>query len=79
MKTIMKVGLLSLLAIAVSSCARGYDTHHSGHYGSAQVYERMPYSTVYVETPYPAYSRTTSVGSHLNSYSIGGMGGGGMH
>jgi hypothetical protein len=80
MKTIHTVLLLSLLALAVSSCARGYDTSHSGHYGSTQVYERMSYpSAVYVGTPYRAYSRTTYVGANSFYYPGGGMGGGGMH
>ncbi|KJS00268.1 MAG: hypothetical protein VR65_13655 [Desulfobulbaceae bacterium BRH_c16a] len=80
MKTIRTVLLLSLLVLVVSSCARGYDTSHSGHYGSTQVYERMSYpSAVFVGTPYRAYSRTTYVGVNSFYYPGGGMGGGGMH
>lgn len=77
MNTIRNVLLLSMLALAVSSCGRGYNMHHSG-YGYAPVYERPLYPAVYVGTPYLAYSQSSYVGANSNHYYGGGMGGG-MH
>ena len=74
MKTLLTVLLLSLLAVAVSSCGRGYGMHHSGPYGNAQVYERTFYPAVHVGASYPLYPRVYAEGYATHHYG-GGMGG----
>lgn len=74
MNTLLKICLVSLSGLAVSSCGYGYNMHHSGAYGysSARIYERTFYPAAYVG-PYPAYS-PVYVGENFNHY-YGGMGG----
>lgn len=71
-----KILLLSLLALAVTSCSRGYHMYQGGPgpYGYTHVYESTVYPAVYVASPYRSYSR-----SYVGGGTFGGAMGGGMH
>lgn len=76
MRTISKILLLSLLALAVTSCSHGYHMYQGGPgtYGYNHVYQSTFYPPVYVAVPYRAYS-----GSYMSGGTFGGTMGGGMH
>ena len=78
MRTISKILLLSLLALTVTSCSRGYHMYQGGPgtYGYSHVYESTFYPAVYVAAPYRAYSYS---GSYMGGGTFGGAMGGGMH
>ena len=77
MRTISNILLLSLLALAVTSCARGYHMYQGGlgPFGYTHVYERTFYPAVYVAAPY----RASYSGSYVGGGTFGGAMGGGMH
>lgn len=84
MKTIGKILLLSLLALAVTSCSPGYHMYQGGpgSYRYARVHESTYYPAVYVAAPsrvavpYRSYSRWYMGGGTFGGAMGGGMGGG---
>jgi hypothetical protein len=71
MKALFTILLLSVLAMAVSSCSHGYNTYNSGPYGYTRVYERTRSPAVYVLPPSAGYSRPNGGANYRYSSGCG--------